>query len=282
MPPAAAAVAPEVLGSIGGAGGGAGGAAAGAAGKSGMLSGLLNKPMDMAKSGLGLATSFIQNISANKAKRKADSLMPGLVDPRQAAFLAELNQKRKALDTGADFGVGMNQINGTQASANDAITKSTGGDVGATIQGLLSSERTADDGKNNIIAQGQGQQMQYNSMFNDLNNKISARSMQLQLLKSQQARAEWAQKKQSANQNFQAGVGGLLSGLSPSAKAPEIPAASGQSRFMNSGEFNISPDTLGDPANAPDLGKGGVNPELMGNAANGKLNTSFLNNFNGK
>lgn len=159
----------------------------------------------VAGAGIGLATALIQNIQANNLKKKAESAMPPNIDPRQASFLAELNQKRKAIDTGADFASGINTINQTNAGTNNAIVNSSGGDAGNTLQGLLQSEGVANQGKNNVIAQGQQQQMQYNSMFNDLNNKISARSLQLQMYRSQQARAEWAQKKQSASQNTMAG-----------------------------------------------------------------------------
>lgn len=165
--------------------------------------------------GVGLATGLIQNIGAASAKKKADAAMPGLIDPRQASFLAELEQKRKAIDTGADFGAGMNAVNNINAGTNNAIVKSSGGDVGGTVQGLLQSEQIANNGANSVLAQGQGQQLAYNSMFNDLNNKIAARQLQLEMAHSQQARAEWAQKKQMANQNTMAGTAGLLSSFLP-------------------------------------------------------------------
>jgi hypothetical protein len=172
---------------------------------------LASKAPQAISAGIGLATGLIQNIQAGKLKKKADAAMPDLIDPRQASFLSELNQKRKAIDTGADFGAGMNAVNTTNAATNNAIVKSTGGDVGGTIQGLLQSQQVANNGANNILAQGQGQQLAYNSMFNDLNNKISARQLQLEMYGSQQLRAEWAQKKQMANQNMMAGVGGAAS-----------------------------------------------------------------------
>src|SRR5258706_16403435 len=87
-----------------GEGGGLGSLAGGAAG-AGASAGLSLIP-----AGVSLASSLIQNIGAKKKGKQADTLMPGSIDPRQAAFLAELNQKRKAIDTGADFGAGMNAI----------------------------------------------------------------------------------------------------------------------------------------------------------------------------
>lgn len=207
---------PEVTGAVGG------GAAAGGAGGGGGLMSMLGGGGSGGSGGgaggsggkgaaIGLATGLLQQIQAAKLKKKADAAMPGLIDPRQAAFLSELNQKRKAIDTGADFGAGMNAINSTNAATNNAIIRSSGGDVSGTIQGLLQSEQAANNGKNGVLAQGEGQQLAYNSMFNDLNNKIAARQLQLELQQSQQARAEWAQKQQSANQNLMAGISGAAS-----------------------------------------------------------------------
>lgn len=172
---------------------------------------------------LPLGISAIQSLSAMQKKKKADAAMPGLVDPRQAAFLAELNQKRKAIDTGADFASAMTNIDSTNAATQDAITRSSGGNVGSTIEGLLSAQRGADTAKGSVIAQGQGQQMALNSMFNELNNKVAARSMQLQMQRSQQARAEWAQKQQNANQNFMAAAAGLGSSMQGPQNSGGIP-----------------------------------------------------------
>jgi hypothetical protein len=179
----------------------------GSGGKSGSTAGL--------SAGLGL----LQEIQAANLKKKANQAFPDLVDPNQAAFLAELGQKRKSIDTGADFAAGMGAIDTTNAGTNDAIVKSTGGDVGGTIQGLLQSERAAGDSKNAVLAQGQQQQTQYNAMYENMLNQISAKKMQLQLARSQQYRAEWAKMKQQANQNLLAGIGRGMSGNQPSAQS---------------------------------------------------------------
>lgn len=193
--------------------GGMAGGKIGGAGSSGSPS-----PPGAMGAGLGLATGLFQQIQANALKKKANSALPPTIDPRQASFLAELNQKRKAIDTGADFASGMNAINQTNATTNNAIVNASGGDAGGTLQGLLQSEGVANQGKNNVLAQGQQQQMQYNSMFNDLNNKIAGRALQLQMYRSQQARAEWAQKQQHASQNLQAGMAGASSLMSMGGK----------------------------------------------------------------
>lgn len=217
---------------------------------------------------MGLASGFIQTLQANKLKKKADSAAPGLIDPRQAAMLSELNQKRKSIDTGAAFQTGMNAINTTNTATNEAITRNSGGDAGNTLAGLLSSERGANDAIGNVIGQGQGQQLAYTSMFNQLNNQIAARSLQLQMQKSQQLRAEWAQKKQVANQNVMAGVAGLMEQKqnysqpkTENMNAVSNAGASAPPSDPNSG-FNTNWDFLGKKDTAPAT-PGQVTPTVM-------------------
>lgn len=206
--------------------GGAAGSAAGPAGTAigSKLGGAIGGKVGGGNSGgpsnssmLSLGMGAMQQLQALGLKNKANAAMPDLVDPNQASYLAELAQKRKSIDTGADFSEAMNAIDTQNASTNEAITRNTGGDVSGTIQALLQSERVAGDSKNQAIAQGQQQQMAYNQMFEGLMNKISARSLQLQMYKSQQARAEWAQKQQLANQNMMAALAGTMSGNPTSA-----------------------------------------------------------------
>lgn len=261
MPPAIALAAlPEIAGASGAAG------AAGGGGIMSMLGGLGGSGAG-GKAAMSGITGIIQAIQAKNIKKKADAALPPAIDPRQAAFLSELNQKRKAIDTGAEFNTGMNAVNATNAATNDAIVKSTGGDAGGTIAGLLKSERAAGDGVNNVIATGQNQQMQYNSMFNDLNNKISARALQLQMYKSLQARAEATQKQQTANQNLMGALGNV-----PKSNDAQ-PGAAGS--FLGGDSSvpltpNLTPPTLSPPTNPDDL-------QLKGNG--GKIDTSFLYNL---
>lgn len=200
-----------MMGKMGGMMGGKGGGGGGG----GMMQGIVaigQKGTDLAKrttqAGVSGITALVQGIKAKKLKDKADAAMPELVDPGQAAFLSELQAKRRSIDTGADFAAGMQAIDSTNAGTNDALVRSAGGDAGGTIQALLQSERVAGDSKNNVLAQGQQQQMQYNSMYGNLLNDMSQRRLELQLMQSQQARAEWAKMQSNAAKNFQGFLGG--------------------------------------------------------------------------
>lgn len=165
-----------------------------------------NNPIKAAaQTGLGL----IQDIQAHKLKNDANSAAPPLIDPTQAGFLSELNQKRNSLDAGTAFASGINNINATNAGTNEGLVRAGGGDVNGTIQALLQSQRATNDSKNQLFGQGQSEQNFNTTMYGDLLNKVAARKMQLQLQQSQQLRAEWAAKKQAANQNMMAGASGL-------------------------------------------------------------------------
>jgi len=182
-------------------------------GKSGGgLGGIIQKGVDVSKrstqAGVSGITSLVQQIQANKLKKKADAAFPELVDPNQAGYLAELNQKRRSIETGADFAAGMQSVNATQAGTNEAITRAAGGDVSGTMQALLQAQAGASAAKNQVLAQGQNQQMQYNTLYGDLLDQIAGRKMNLQLMRSQQTRAEWAAKQKAANQNFMGFIGG--------------------------------------------------------------------------
>lgn len=194
--------------------------------------GFLSSVMGRAKSdsskatsgAMGLGMGLIQSIQAKKLKDRAESAFPDLIDPSQAGYLAELGQKRKSIETGADFSQGMQAINATNAGTNDAIVRSTGGDAAGTIQALLQSERVAGDAKNNVLAQGQQQQMQYSQMYQGMLDQIAARKLQLQMQRSQQAQAEWAAKQKSASQNLMTGIAGFSGAGSPNMAGSQTPA----------------------------------------------------------
>jgi len=165
---------------------------------------------DKAGAGLSLATGLLQSLQASKLKKQAEGAMPGLVDPNQASFLSELNQKRRSIETGADFAAGMDAIDSTQSTVNNAIAQNAGGDTGGAMQALLSAQRAAGEGKNRVLSSGQSQQMAYDSQYNRLLGDMSARTLELQLLDHQEKMAQWAKKRQFASQNLNAGLAGFL------------------------------------------------------------------------
>lgn len=190
--------------------GGSGKAGSNGKGSGGVLQTIGQRSNMPKQATMGLASGLIQSIQAANLKRKAEAAFPELVDPNQSAYLSELNQKRKSIETGADFATGMRAIDTTNAGTNNAIVSAGGGDAGGTIQALLQSENVAQTAKDNVLAQGQSEQQYYNGAYGSMLDKISGRKMQLQLLRSQQARAEWDHKSKLAGANLAAGVAGLM------------------------------------------------------------------------
>lgn len=188
-------------------GGPLGGMAGGAIGKmaSGAISGD-NKSMTQQAGQSGMAMGIGQMLSGLSSKKSAEGYFPSYQDPKQMALLAEIGQKKKSLETGADFAEALRGINQAQGATQAGIIKATGGDVGGTIQGLLQSERTTANARNQAYAQGAGQQMAYNSLYSNLLNNIEARDLQLRMQQSQQKMAEWAQSMKEGRQNFLAGM----------------------------------------------------------------------------
>lgn len=218
-----------LLGSLGKSGGGASGigdtpGAGSAGGGMPAMDVMKNLPSSLFSVGVGA----LQGLQANKLKKQADASMPPLMDANQLSYLSELNQKRKSIETGADFAAGMNALNSSNAGTNDAIIRNSGGDVNGTIQALLQSQRSTNDAKNNLLAQGAGEQMQYNSMYGDFLNKITARKLQLQMYKSQQARAEWAAKQKDSSANLMAGATRLLGGGQNQQNNPGMSSGNGE------------------------------------------------------
>jgi hypothetical protein len=179
---------------------GGGGATGGNSDILGKLTGALNNK------GLGAiertAFGFLQSLKARRAKKQAEALMPGASDPTQLAFLAEMNQKRKALNTGSEFAADMGYLKQTAAGMNQAIVQAGGGDVAGTMQALLSGQANVGRSMNQVLARADEQQKFYNTFSSDLVNKIAQRRMEIALSKSYQKRAEWAQGAQDSYANI--------------------------------------------------------------------------------
>ena len=96
----------------------------------------------------------------------------------------------------------MGAIDSSSAGTQEAITQVTGGDVGGTIQALLSSQSAANRAKNQVLAQGDQMQYAYTGLAKTMQDDISSRAMELSLALRQQKLAEWAQGKTDATANI--------------------------------------------------------------------------------
>jgi hypothetical protein len=208
------------IGKLGGAAIGkmAGQAAGQAAGNSGgKIKEALNKPRQLTGAAAATTLGLIQSARANKMLRKADSAAPSLYDAQQQAYLSDINQKRRSIQSGSAYAGQLGQIDQGMAGTQQAIVQSSGGDSTGTLSGLLASQAVANRGKNEAFAQEGQQQLEYDTLGSALTNKMADRAMQLQLAKSLQLRAQGMQKKQDAFANTMGGLAriGNLSGMLP-------------------------------------------------------------------
>lgn len=240
-----------------------------------------SSPMDSLGSlgpGLGMITGGIEMFQAAGLKKKADAAFPSLYDPMQMGFLSDLNQKRKSLDVGSGYAAGMNAIGASTAGTNASIIQNGGGNFAGTMDALLKSQRVGQDQQNQVLANGENQQLKYNSMYGELLNTISARAMQLRLMQHDEARADWANKQKEGSANFAAGASALSSkmdpgGLTGGSQAMSAPSAGGQSAPTTSGAGGMAAPTTEAAGGAAGSGgagaAGGAAAEGGGAAAGG-------------
>lgn len=172
----------------------------------GILKAASQKLDKISGTGTGVAVAALQGLYAVNQKKKADAAFPELVDPNQAAFLAELGQKKNALTTGADTSEGLDTIEQSQASVNDALTRNSGGNAGGAIQGLLSAQVNTNMGKNQVLAGAYNNQINANNAYGNLLNLVTMKKQSLQLRREQGLRSEYSSAANAALNNFLAAV----------------------------------------------------------------------------
>lgn len=167
---------------------------------------ILSKVGNRAGDAVGMGMGLSQIMQGKNAKKRAMESTPEDVDPTQGAFLAELQQKKNALNTGAEYTSSLDAIGDRMAQTQDTLAGNSGGDASGTISALLKSQQLANQGEGQILAQGQQSENAYTGMYGDLLNKIAQRKMELGLLARGQNMAEWAQKSQNGLSNLAAGA----------------------------------------------------------------------------
>lgn len=234
---------------------------------------ILSKIGNRAGTIVGIGEGVGQMISANKAKKRAADDMPEMVDPAQGAFLAELQQKKNALNTGSEYASSLDAIGDNMAQTQDTLAGNSGGDVGGTVSALLKSQMVANKGTGNMLAQGQQSEGMYTGLYGNLLDKVAQRKMELGLLGHAQNMAEWAQDKQAGMANITAGAQQMMD-FNGSDKKAFTPSGVGDTTAAANNVINPSADTS---ESGPI--KGMANAPATTGAANG--GTNFLGKFKG-
>lgn len=135
-------------------------------------------------------------------KRAEDAQDIALKDPLEQKRLAELNQISKNISSGTDA-LTQNKISelarlGSQTQ--NAVSKVSGGDVGATMQGLLQAQRNTQTGVNDALT-NRAQLPYFQGLAGQLSANLSQRALELGLLNRGQKTAEYAQGAKENNLN---------------------------------------------------------------------------------
>jgi hypothetical protein len=149
---------------------------------------------------LGGITSMIGQNKANKAQE-----VP-FADPMDIKRRAELEQVRKSLMVGTDPGtqLGIQSAQAIARGVQNPIVRSTGGDVSATMDALLKTQKNAQGAANQAIAEGRQSIPFFETAYGNLASTINQRKLELALLNRSQATAENAQARTDQNVNANA------------------------------------------------------------------------------
>lgn len=176
-----------------------------AAGK-GMWDKWMTKGGNRLGAAVGAGAGLSQIIKGKKDQQRADAVMPSDVDSNQGAFLAELNQKRNAMNTGAQYTSSIDAVNDNLGNTESVISENSGGDASGMISSLLKSQAVANQGVGQVEAQGEQAEGTYTGMYGDLLNKMTQRKMELGLLKRAQAQSDATTEKKAGWANFLGGA----------------------------------------------------------------------------
>jgi hypothetical protein len=142
---------------------------------------------------------------AKESKSQQSQNIP-IVDPTERARLSRLEQISRSLSSGTDAVTQQNIQNqqATGRAAQNAITKSTGGDVGGTLDALLRSQKATQGGTNQAVAQAAQRLPYFDSAAGQMASRIAQRRLELDLLRRGQDLATSTRGRTVSNLNTQA------------------------------------------------------------------------------
>ena len=189
----------------------------------------------------GIAGGMIDSANAGDAPE-----LP-LVDPNQAARLAEIQATKKKIESGRDALTEerVNQIGKTGETTKAQIGKFTGGDVGSTLSGMLRVQKNVQQGKNQAFTQSQQRLPFFENLQSQLGNRIATRKRDIQQFNQDKFFAEEANRQKQMNANVSgligSAAGASFGGVQPNVGAAPSVGATNMGNGVNSlGQFSSS------------------------------------------
>lgn len=158
--------------------------------------------------GASMLTGIGQAIAGAVQRKQAEKNMPADEDPEQRAELERLKQDMRSMRSGTDATTQANlrEINQGTAQTQQAIARNTGGNVGGTISGLLQAQRTGANQAGQVYGQARQQSNYFQSLRDQMQNRIAQRKLELGMYRNQQDMARSATNEQEGFQNIAQGA----------------------------------------------------------------------------
>lgn len=158
--------------------------------------------------GASMLTGIGQAIAGAVQRKQAEKNMPADEDPEQRAELERLKQDMRSMRSGTDATTQANlrEINQGTAQTQQAISRNTGGNVGGTISGLLQAQRTGANQAGQVYGQARQQSNYFQSLRDQMQNRIAQRKLELGMYRNQQDMARSATNEQEGFQNIAQGA----------------------------------------------------------------------------
>lgn len=161
--------------------------------------------MASAGSALGAGIGGGVDALAAKGKRKrAEGMLPEMVDPMEANRYNELKLREKQLMTGTAFQTALGENRKTQAATIQGVNQASGGAGGAAIAAMLRADALAGRTNNETLGKGLEQNNFLSQEMSALATRIAQRKFALQKQKYQQGMYDATAAQGEANSDLKA------------------------------------------------------------------------------
>jgi hypothetical protein len=152
-----------------------------------------------------------QSIEGGMKSKKSDEGIASEADINRLRAFEEARRMQRQLETGSDALTQANIRENEQLTAGTqrAISQSTGGNVNATIAGMLSAQKQGGLNAANTLGVAAQRGQYFSSLADSIGSQIAQRKMDLQNLKSARLSAQGAQLQKQGFMNTAAGLAQL-------------------------------------------------------------------------
>lgn len=160
---------------------------------------------------LNLGTSLFGGIASRSLQKKAESITVPSQNFQQQHFLNQLQEQRRALQTGTANMAQQEAIQQQGALATQNALRASGGDIGTAIWALNRINRSTGRGLNELYSGMSGQAMQMMGLLGQTTQAMANREYQIKGMDRAQKLAEATQARKDFGENLMGTLGKLTS-----------------------------------------------------------------------